>query len=189
MTFATHIFLIVSLEIKTDKNFILFSLEQSMEHQKCKVCGEVKPVDQYRAYKQTYNSATLGRPVTGNYIAKRCKACVQKKSRERSFKKIKANRDRVIEYFKKNPCVDCGDTRPVVLEFDHRDPKTKEYNVAELLQNAYPWEKIKKEIDKCDVRCANCHQRKTSIGNNYYKVRFKKNWEEGRLVFNDEVTL
>ncbi|QDH48465.1 hypothetical protein SEA_ZIKO_129 [Gordonia phage Ziko] len=40
-----------------------------------------------------------------------------------------------------------------------RDPANKVANVAAMLD--YSEQAVKEEIAKCDVRCANCHRRKT----------------------------
>lgn len=72
------------------------------------------------------------------------------------------HRGLVVEYLLTHPCVDCGEPDPVVLEFDHIDPETKTEAVCQLVTNR-SWERIKEEIDKCEVRCANCHRRKTHI--------------------------
>lgn len=70
------------------------------------------------------------------------------------------NRDFVFNYLSKHPCVDCGETDPVVLEFDHIRG-TKCFAVAWAVGNALSLSKIRKEIAKCAVRCANCHRRRT----------------------------
>lgn len=71
-------------------------------------------------------------------------------------------------YLKMHPCVDCGETDPVVLQFDHfRD---KKYQVANLVSSNMSWQNILKEIEKCEIRCANCHYRKTAREKNYYKT-------------------
>lgn len=54
-------------------------------------------------------------------------------------------------------CKRCGETDPAVLQFHHRDPATKRYDVSKMLGMA--WERVLEEIDKCDVLCACCHQR------------------------------
>ena len=69
---------------------------------------------------------------------------------------------------KSNPCVDCNEADPIVLEFDHRDDVEKIAEVGKLVANGYKWETIKEEIDKCDVRCANCHRRRTAKQFNWY---------------------
>ncbi len=91
-------------------------------------------------------------------------------------KKIKVARQRerrhnlsskVIEYLQNHPCVDCGEDDWIVLEFDHvRGTKTKE--VPLLVGSGCSIETIFLEIDKCDVRCVNCHRRKTAKQLNWY---------------------
>ncbi|MBI2674343.1 MAG: hypothetical protein HYX22_01230 [Candidatus Yanofskybacteria bacterium] len=68
-------------------------------------------------------------------------------------------RSYIKEYLQKHSCIDCGESDIIVLEFDHKDNKFKE--VAGLVGH-YPLLKIKEEIKKCDVRCANCHRKKTA---------------------------
>lgn len=72
----------------------------------------------------------------------------------------------VLEHFRTHPCVDCGNTDLLVLEFDHVRGK-KEFNVGEMVQRGMSLAKIKKEVTKCDVRCANCHTKKTAKERNY----------------------
>jgi len=63
-------------------------------------------------------------------------------------------------YLKSHPCVDCGKSDPVVLEFDHRDRKDKIADVSVMILQSYSLETLQKEVQKCDVRCANDHRRK-----------------------------
>lgn len=67
----------------------------------------------------------------------------------------------IWNYLLEHPCVDCGETDPVVLEFDHIYPETKSFNISNKI-NEYGLKKLKEEIDKCEIRCANCHRRKTA---------------------------
>lgn len=71
------------------------------------------------------------------------------------------NRERVCEYLRAHPCVDCGETRLPVLDFDHRDPAKKTRAVTWLVARK-SWKVVEAEIAKCDVRCANCHRRRTA---------------------------
>lgn len=72
-------------------------------------------------------------------------------------------RHRMIDRYKMDKgCIDCGYAdNPVALDFDHRDPELKILGVSEML--TYSWRKIIAELDKCDVRCANCHRVKTQV--------------------------
>jgi hypothetical protein len=72
------------------------------------------------------------------------------------------NRRFVLEYFVLHPCVNCGKSDPVVLEFDHVDPRTKVATVADLVRQAYGLERIQQEISLCVVRCVHCHRRRTA---------------------------
>lgn len=63
------------------------------------------------------------------------------------------------EYLLANPCVDCGASDPVVLQFDHLREKTRA--VAQMINRCARWEGILAEIAKCEVRCGNCHRRAT----------------------------
>ncbi len=72
----------------------------------------------------------------------------------------------IIAYLKdflvKNPCVDCSESDITVLEFDHTGKFSKFKAVSTLIRHGYPLDIIQKEISKCEVRCANCHRRKTA---------------------------
>jgi hypothetical protein len=75
------------------------------------------------------------------------------------------NRAQLTKYLLEHPCIDCGETDLRVLDFDHRDPSIKSYNIGRLTNGSHcSWKKILTEISKCDVRCSNCHRKKT-IGN------------------------
>jgi hypothetical protein len=64
-----------------------------------------------------------------------------------------------LDFFRDHPCADCGETDPLVLEFDHLGDK--EFNIGPNLVNR-SWKSVLAEIEKCDVVCANCHSRRTA---------------------------
>jgi hypothetical protein len=65
----------------------------------------------------------------------------------------------LMEFFRANPCVDCGENDPLVLEFDHLGDKA--FTIGEGLRDR-SWCSILDEIAKCEVVCANCHRRRTA---------------------------
>lgn len=71
------------------------------------------------------------------------------------------NRREIYAYLKLHPCVDCGERDVMVLEFDHRDRELKWKAVA-VLAMTKRWQRVLGEIGKCDVRCVNCHRRRTA---------------------------
>ena len=76
-------------------------------------------------------------------------------------KRLRADKRRLMfVYLASHPCVDCGESDPLVLEFDHVRG-VKRLNVSDLLNRDYPWSSVRKEIEKCEVVCANCHRRRT----------------------------
>ncbi len=79
------------------------------------------------------------------------------------------NRAVVYEYLSTHPCVGCGETDPVVLDFDHVDPETKLFSVGAMLSRQST-SAIRREMEKCVVRCGNCHRMRTAIQFGSYRI-------------------
>ena len=83
------------------------------------------------------------------------------------MKRKKDNYLKVLEYLRSHSCVDCEETDLVVLTFDHvRGVKKTE--IHNLLCST--WDTVEEEIQKCDVRCFNCHARRTAAQQNWTKL-------------------
>lgn len=54
-------------------------------------------------------------------------------------------------------CKNCGERHPACLHFHHIDPSEKEFRVNRAVAEKIPVPRILKEIEKCEVLCANCH--------------------------------
>ena len=78
------------------------------------------------------------------------------------------NRHLIRGYLLSHPCVDCGEHDPDVLEFDHLGEKAQA--VSPLKMSASPG-LILTEIQKCEVRCVNCHMRRTAAQFGWRKAR------------------
>ena len=82
------------------------------------------------------------------------------RSAARNKKQRKKNKEFVWRIKRMSSCTDCGESNPVVLDFDHVRGK-KIRAIADMVGNYYSIETIKKEIRKCEIRCSNCHRKKT----------------------------
>lgn len=56
-------------------------------------------------------------------------------------------------------CEFCGEDHPSCLDFHHRDPSQKEFTIANAVTRGFGIERIKQEMAKCSVLCANCHRK------------------------------
>lgn len=77
----------------------------------------------------------------------------------------------LAQHLRDNPCADCGETDIRCLDFDHRDPHDKVMNVTALIAKHATWARVAAEIEKCDVRCASCHRKRTSTVANDWRHR------------------
>ncbi len=70
-------------------------------------------------------------------------------------KRILLNKQILVDY-KGGKCEICGYKKCLgALHFHHRNTKTKEYTISAKL--ACSIKILKKEVDKCDLICSNCH--------------------------------
>lgn len=56
-------------------------------------------------------------------------------------------------------CVECGENHPSCLEFHHLDPATKDFSIGIAIGKLWSWDRIQKEIAKCNCLCSNCHRK------------------------------
>ena len=89
------------------------------------------------------------------------------KNREDLYKSQKIYRvkvrEKLFDYLSKEKCIDCGEKDPIVLDFDHIDKDNKFKTISQMLCGHYSFETILKEIEKCEIRCANCHRRRSYL--------------------------
>lgn len=69
-----------------------------------------------------------------------------------------------LRVLRSGPCLDCGRSLPpFVMDFDHRDPTTKCFDVAAGKSLLKSRAELEREIAKCDIVCANCHRVRTHL--------------------------
>jgi len=131
---------------------------------RCGRCGEMKPADEFawrrkaRGQRDNYCRPSRSDYKRSHYAANRQRYIDNALRRKQA---LAAERTAyLIAYFAAHPCVDCGETDPLVLEFDHLGDKV--FTIAAGLRDR-PWQAILDEIEKCEVVCANCHRRRTAL--------------------------
>ena len=65
-------------------------------------------------------------------------------------------------------CEDCGENDSVVLDFDHNGPKRG--SVIVLAFGGWGLKTLKTEIAECEIRCANCHRKRTIAAGGSYRL-------------------
>ena len=123
-----------------------------METKICTKCGQTLPIDQFN-----------WRDKSKGTRRSECKFCHCGYMRDRYRQKKTEIQDLKIGI----KCAKCGyDRCGAALEFHHINPEEKDDTVARMLSNNYSLDNVKKEIEKCIVLCANCHQEFHFLNNN-----------------------
>ncbi len=107
----------------------------------CKKCDTTKGADKFYRRRK------------GTDLSSYCKPCsnTQTVERQRAFKL------KCIEY-KGGSCSRCGYNKYAgALEFHHMDPTKKDITIAKMRLTSFS-QKVKSELDKCILVCANCHR-------------------------------
>lgn len=143
----------------------------------CSKCKVPKPLGHFSIQKST------------GYFNSWCKACSAVAAKKRRYgqqalpvntskqryerRRRKARQIWLLEYLRQHPCVDCGETDPVVLDFDHVKGR-KDFHISRALSLGWAIETIEKEMEKCVVRCSNCHRRVTARRQNWTRYRLSQ---------------
>lgn len=107
----------------------------------CRHCNQTKSLENfyYDKSKKTYR-----------YI---CKAC----DNNRIMRIQQTLKQKYINYLG-GECNKCGYNQCIAaLDFHHKNPKEKDFNISKY-KSSDNWDKIKPELDKCILLCANCHR-------------------------------
>lgn len=138
----------------------------------CRICRKKQNITSFYKHSETKD---------GRYS--RCRTChfkIMQFWRKRNTKKVnelnKRSRDKRqqwINSIKNSPCMDCGKQYPpYIMQFDHRDRSQKVCTIYA----AQSIKRIKEEIKKCDLVCANCHCERT------HKQRLRGDTWYGRRI-------
>jgi hypothetical protein len=113
------------------------------------------------------------------FLCVNCHCDKTSESRTRDLSKAPASVTRSIEYnnerkMQVGECTDChlmvpkdGGRGLKKFHWDHRDQTTKLTTVSNTVNQAFGLDVIAREIEKCDLRCGNCHHMRTAKQLNY----------------------
>lgn len=104
-----------------------------------------------------YICGSCGNEVEKYANKKKCRACYNEYMRVYMLKRYYQRRTEAIEYLGEE-CIDCGTTEE--LELDHLEPWNKTYDIGKVW--TYSIIKFWAEVEKCTLRCKECHKRTTS---------------------------
>lgn len=76
---------------------------------------------------------------------------------ERTARRRVEAKEFLVDYLRDHPCLDCGNRDLRVLDFDHRPGAAKRNDVMRMVKDGFSIARLRAEIEKCDVRCRNCH--------------------------------
>ncbi|CCA66262.1 HNH endonuclease [Erwinia phage phiEa116] len=119
---------------KTSDSFAVNNSKKSGLQSSCKSCQNEKNKRRYAQSAERRNSIGATRKITVDY-----------------------NRKLMRRYKSFCGCKFCGEKEPVALDLHHLDPKGKDANPSTLLAGSKS--RLKSEIRKCVVLCANCHRK------------------------------
>ena len=132
---------------------------------KCGGCGSSKPEDEFYWKNKEHTKR--------QEFCKTCKSRYNKtwyaKNKESHKANVRKNSSKYIASFydlvntikSETPCKDCKQYFPAIcMDFDHLPEFMKSNNVSAM--TGYNIEKIKAEIDKCEIVCSNCHRIRTA---------------------------
>jgi hypothetical protein len=138
---------------------------------RCTMCGEETPLDDFhrnRSRKDGRQNNCKPCNIARNQRWYRENPDVRDRRMDEQVRRRKRDLQRkLLDHLRAHPCVDCGETDPVVLDFDHQRDKIA--NVSLMVLRKRPWPVILAEIEKCEVVCANCHRRRTAIQQRTYR--------------------
>jgi DNA-binding CsgD family transcriptional regulator len=122
--------------------------------------SEINEFYKNHTIKETAQHFNLSRTTVIKYCDNKHKLFTDIENKERNYRRVKNRRNKLkemaVEYLG-GKCVKCGYNECIwALEFHHKDPNEKDFTISTY--TTLGWEKLKKELDKCELRCSNCHK-------------------------------
>lgn len=119
-----------------------------METKKCSKCGKELPFSEF--YK-------------GRNACKKCERQRAKNWRQanptKHVNQVLRRQKKQSEWLnsQKTPCIICGESEPICIDFHHINPSEKEFTIGKNRNRGKEW--LLTEIQKCVCVCSNCHRK------------------------------
>jgi hypothetical protein len=142
----------------------------------CCYCRKPKDEDSFAISPKTRKITAICQDCWDEHYAHRAKSMdYHRDKQKREYratrnKQITRNRDYLHSVLKEALCIDCGYGNWIALELDHRDPSKKYDAVTRMVNDGTTLERIKEEIEKCDIVCANCHAIRTANRSKSWRI-------------------
>jgi hypothetical protein len=118
----------------------------------CKTCKLTKDESEF----YSHNPKAKTNP-TYVHIHSECKVCWGKTTRAQRRVRQLENKQKAIDLLG-GKCHNCSYSKNYyALDFHHIDPTQKDAQLSDLFKEA-GWAKVKAEVLKCKLLCANCHR-------------------------------
>lgn len=125
--------------------FSYLKVEGKPDWRCCSTCRIEKPISEFYKIKNTERYRTS------------CKTCVSEYQKTIAGGTRANTKSLAVEY-KGGKCQQCGYCKSLsALEFHHRDSTEKDFGIARRWYKGLD-DILKKELDKCDLLCSNCHR-------------------------------
>lgn len=165
-----HLRVYRGLGVSTGPLFVTSNLYRVFMLRRCSRCKLEKPISEYTSYPS--KTDCYCRPCRAEYGREhylKNRARYVENAMRRTQRMVRSNMSLLVDFLRRHPCVDCGETDPLVLEFDHQ--KDKCFEIARGVREK-SWAHVLREIEKCEVVCANCHRRRTARTWGFTKALF-----------------
>ena len=142
---------------------------------KCDMCRELKEDTEFawrwkelgirgdtcRECKKGYNKEYFEGPAKERHLQQ----VKERKKQAREFA-----RKYLMNYLATHPCESCGESDVRVLEF-HHIRGDKDQTVSRMVGDGFSVERIKQEVEKCQVLCSNCHRKLTMDERGWFRSK------------------
>ena len=129
------------------------------EYKTCSQCKIEKPVGEFNFKYRALGKRHSYCKECGSNLTRRHYRNNKRQYLDRNYRALTRHRE-FMRRAKSRPCADCGVQYPYyVMDFDHRDGATKSFMLSDITRATS--KSLLREIEKCDVVCANCHRERT----------------------------